>query len=43
MARKYRISAGAIIIENNRVLLVRSKNAREGNYLVAPGGGVIGG
>lgn len=42
MAREYRISAGAIIIENNRILLVRSKNAREGNYLVAPGGGVIG-
>jgi 8-oxo-dGTP diphosphatase len=41
MIREYRISAGAIIIENDRLLLVRTNNAREGNYLVAPGGGVI--
>lgn len=42
MAKEYRISAGAVVIENNCILLVRSKNAREGNYFVAPGGGVIG-
>lgn len=42
MEKEYRISAGGIIIKDNRLLLVRTNNGREGNYLVAPGGGVIG-
>jgi 8-oxo-dGTP diphosphatase len=42
MVREYRISAGGIIIENDRLLLVRTNSGREGNFLVAPGGGAIG-
>jgi 8-oxo-dGTP pyrophosphatase MutT (NUDIX family) len=42
MVREYRISAGGIIIKHDRLLLVRTNNGREGNFLVAPGGGVIG-
>jgi 8-oxo-dGTP diphosphatase len=41
MDRKLRISAGAIVIENNKILLVRHGAARHGrSFLVGPGGRV---
>ena len=43
MGKEHRISAGGVIIHNNRVLLVRYNDEPGGNsYLVAPGGGVEG-
>jgi 8-oxo-dGTP diphosphatase len=41
MDRAHRISAGAIVIHQDRVLLVRYDKGGQ-NYLVAPGGGVEG-
>ena len=38
MSIPHRIAAGGIIIRNNRVLLVRYRNADGGTYLVGPGG-----
>jgi 8-oxo-dGTP pyrophosphatase MutT (NUDIX family) len=38
MERQFRISAGGIVIHENRILLVRYRD--EPGYLVAPGGGV---
>ncbi|MFC2014897.1 NUDIX domain-containing protein [Chloroflexota bacterium] len=41
MDRKLRISAGAIIIQDERILLVKHGAARHGrDFLVGPGGGV---
>jgi len=42
MEREHRISAGAIIIKDNKILLVRYTNKQGKTYLVAPGGGVNG-
>jgi 8-oxo-dGTP pyrophosphatase MutT (NUDIX family) len=41
MDREHRISAGAIVIREDQVLLVRYDGARGGSYLVGPGGGVL--
>jgi ADP-ribose pyrophosphatase YjhB (NUDIX family) len=40
MERKIRVSAGAIIIREDEILLVRAKNSDGNDFLVAPGGGV---
>lgn len=41
MAREPRISAGAIVIHQDKILLVRYNDGPDGSsYLVAPGGGV---
>jgi ADP-ribose pyrophosphatase YjhB (NUDIX family) len=40
MPREPRISAGAIVIHRNRILLVRTQDEPGKTYLVAPGGGV---
>ena len=40
--REHRISAGAIIIQEDQVLLVRYDDADGRSYLVGPGGGVLG-
>jgi 8-oxo-dGTP diphosphatase len=40
--REHRISAGAIVINDNKILLVRYKDKYGYNYLVCPGGGVEG-
>jgi 8-oxo-dGTP diphosphatase len=39
--REYRICAGAIVIQENQILLVRYNNAGGTSYLVGPGGGVL--
>ncbi len=41
MEREFRISAGAVIIQNRKVLLVRYNDNHGGSYLVSPGGGVL--
>ena len=41
MEKEHRISAGAIIIRNNKVLLARYTNRSGGSFLVGPGGGVL--
>jgi 8-oxo-dGTP diphosphatase len=41
MEREHRISAGAIVIQDNKILLVRYLNRSEQSYLVGPGGGVL--
>jgi 8-oxo-dGTP pyrophosphatase MutT (NUDIX family) len=41
MDREHRISAGAIVIREDQVLLVRYHGAGGGSYLVGPGGGVL--
>jgi 8-oxo-dGTP diphosphatase len=38
----HRISAGALIVQDRRILLVRHKKPGEYDFWVAPGGGVIG-
>jgi len=38
--RAHRISAGAIVIQGDRILLVRYYDRNNNNYLVGPGGGV---
>jgi 8-oxo-dGTP diphosphatase len=40
MERKFRVSAGAIVIRGDEILLVRTKNSDGSNFLVGPGGGV---
>lgn len=40
--REHRISAGAIIIQEDHVLLVRYDGAGGRSYLVGPGGGILG-
>jgi 8-oxo-dGTP diphosphatase len=40
--REHRISAGAIVIQEDHVLLVRYDGAGGRSYLVGPGGGVLG-
>lgn len=42
MNREHRISAGAILLQEDQVLLVRYSGAGGGSYLVGPGGGVLG-
>ena len=42
MEREHRISAGAIAIQDNQILLVKYSNADGTSYLVGPGGGVLG-
>jgi 8-oxo-dGTP pyrophosphatase MutT (NUDIX family) len=39
--REHRIAAGAIVIREDHVLLVRYHGAGGGSYLVGPGGGVL--
>jgi 8-oxo-dGTP diphosphatase len=41
MEKEHRISAGAITIQEGKILLVRYKGATGGSYLVGPGGGVL--
>ena len=40
MSRQHRIDTGAIIIQENKILLVRYNNPQGQSYLVGPGGGV---
>jgi ADP-ribose pyrophosphatase YjhB (NUDIX family) len=40
MERKFRVSAGAIVIRGYEILLVRAKNSEGYDFLVGPGGGV---
>jgi 8-oxo-dGTP diphosphatase len=40
LERKFRVSAGAIIIRNDEILLVRTLNSEGKDFLVALGGGV---
>jgi ADP-ribose pyrophosphatase YjhB (NUDIX family) len=40
MERIFRVSAGAIVIRGDEILLVRAKNSEGNDFLVAPGGGV---
>ncbi|UCB42917.1 MAG: NUDIX domain-containing protein [Dehalococcoidales bacterium] len=42
MSKEHRIDAGAIIIQENRILLVRYNNLQGQSFLVGPGGGVKG-
>jgi 8-oxo-dGTP diphosphatase len=42
VSRPHRIAAGAIVVRDDRVLLVRYRDPGGGTYLVAPGGGVLG-
>jgi 8-oxo-dGTP diphosphatase len=39
MEREHRISVGAIVIQEERILLVRYKNSSGDSFLVGPGGG----
>jgi 8-oxo-dGTP diphosphatase len=42
MVSEHRISAGAIVIQEDRVLLVKYNNDTDGkSFLVGPGGGVL--
>lgn len=41
MEREHRISAGAIIIQSGRILLVRYGDSSDKSFLVGPGGGVL--
>ena len=41
MEREFRISAGAIIIQEDKILLVRYNNSAGKSFLVGPGGGVF--
>jgi 8-oxo-dGTP diphosphatase len=41
MVREHRISAGAIIIEQGKILLVRYNDSNGNSYLVGPGGGTL--
>ena len=42
MEREHRISAGAIIIQSSKILLVRYGGSSGKSFLVGPGGGVLG-
>ena len=41
MEREYRICAGAIVVQENQILLVRYNNSDGTSYLVGPGGTVL--
>ena len=41
MSLPHRIAAGAIVVRDDRILLVRYGDPEGGTYLVAPGGGVL--
>jgi ADP-ribose pyrophosphatase YjhB (NUDIX family) len=41
MEREHRISAGAIVVRKDQILLVRYNTAEGKNFLVGPGGGVL--
>ena len=41
MDREHRISAGAIVVREDQVLLVRHRGTDGRSYLVGPGGGVL--
>ena len=41
MSLPHRIAAGAIVVRDDTILLVRYRDPRGGTYLVAPGGGVL--
>jgi 8-oxo-dGTP diphosphatase len=41
MDREHRVSAGAIVIENGRLLMVRYTGSDGSTYLVGPGGGAL--
>jgi ADP-ribose pyrophosphatase YjhB (NUDIX family) len=41
MEREHRISAGAIVIKGDEILLVRYKDSDGNSFLVGPGGGVL--
>ena len=41
MEREHRISAGAIVIQEDQILLVRYNNTDGKSYLVGPGGAVL--
>ncbi len=41
MSLPHRIAAGAIVVRDDRMLLVRYGDPEGGTYLVAPGGGVL--
>jgi len=41
MEREFRVSAGAIVIQEGKVLLVRYMNRTGKSFLVGPGGGVF--
>jgi 8-oxo-dGTP pyrophosphatase MutT (NUDIX family) len=41
MRLAHRIAAGAIVLQDDRILLVRYREPGGGTYLVAPGGGVL--
>lgn len=40
MGKKHRISAGAVTIQDEKILLVRYNDNHGGSYLVGPGGGI---
>lgn len=41
MEKEHRISAGAIIIQDKKILLVRYRDSSGGSFLVGPGGGTL--
>jgi hypothetical protein len=41
MSLPHRIAAGAIVVRDDRILLVRHSDPAGGTFLVAPGGGVL--
>jgi 8-oxo-dGTP diphosphatase len=41
MSVPHRIAAGALIVHEDRILLLRYRDPRGGTFLVAPGGGVL--
>jgi 8-oxo-dGTP diphosphatase len=41
MEREQRVSAGAIVIRDGRVVLVRYRDSSGNTYLVGPGGGIL--
>ena len=41
MEREHRISVGAIVIQEGRILLVRYKDSDKNSFLVGPGGGSL--
>jgi 8-oxo-dGTP pyrophosphatase MutT (NUDIX family) len=41
MSLPHRIAAGAIVVRDDRILLVRHRDPGGGTFLVAPGGGVL--
>ena len=41
MSLSHLIAAGAIVVRDDTILLVRFRDPRGGTYLVGPGGGVV--